>query len=236
MTQHDILIGTSGYSYPGAPPKGWFGAFYPDVKSKGFDELKYYSNVFNTVEINTTFYRPPSAAVTKRWANKTPPDFTFAVKLWQKFTHPTKISRKKSDEQWEAATQKDFNQFREGVLPLAEAGKLDALLLQYPAGFHCTPENMENVERTLRSFYDYPKAVELRHKSWSENKDQVRALFEENRASGVLIDEPKFGTSIRQDFEPIGEIFYFRVNFICPRVNDRPRKKRVPQPRAQIRR
>ena len=102
MTQRDILIGTSGYSYPGPPPKGWFGAFYPDVKGKGFDDLKYYSNVFNTVEINTTFYRPPSAAVTKRWANKTPPDFTFAVKLWQKFTHPTKISRKKSDEQWGA--------------------------------------------------------------------------------------------------------------------------------------
>ena len=72
MTQRDILIGTSGYSYPGPPPKGWFGAFYPDVKSKGFDELKYYSNVFNTVEINTTFYRPPSEAMTKRWASKTP--------------------------------------------------------------------------------------------------------------------------------------------------------------------
>ena len=57
MTQRDILIGTSGYSYPGAPPKGWFGAFYPDVKSKGFDDLKYYSNVFDTVEINSTFYR-----------------------------------------------------------------------------------------------------------------------------------------------------------------------------------
>jgi uncharacterized protein YecE (DUF72 family) len=212
MTQRDILIGTSGYSYPGAPPKGWFGAFYPDVKNKGFDELKYYSNIFNTVEINTTFYRPPSEAMTKRWASKTPSDFTFAVKLWQKFTHPMKIGRKKSEEQWEAATRKDFDQFRDGILPLAEAGKLGALLLQYPAGFHCTPENVEQVQNTLRWFYDYPKAVELRHKSWSENKDQMRALFEENRASGVLIDEPKFGTSIRQDFEPMGEIFYFRAH------------------------
>ena len=212
MTQHDILIGTSGYSYPGPPPKGWFGAFYPDVKGKGFDDLKYYSNVFNTVEINTTFYRPPSEAMTKRWASKTPPDFTFSVKLWQKFTHPMKIGRKKPEEQWEAATQKDFDQFRDGILPLAEAGKLGALLLQYPAGFHCTPENMEQVQNTLRWFYDYPKAVEVRHKSWSENRDQVRALFEENRASGVLIDEPKFGTSIRQEFEPIGEIFYFRAH------------------------
>jgi uncharacterized protein YecE (DUF72 family) len=115
MTQRDILIGTSGYSYPGAPPKGWFGAFYPHVKSKGFDDLKYYSNVFNTVEINSTFYRPPSEAMTKRWASKTPSDFMFAVKLWQKFTHPMKIGRKKPEEQWEAATQKDFDQFRDGI-------------------------------------------------------------------------------------------------------------------------
>jgi hypothetical protein len=50
-----LLIGTSGYSYPGPPPKGWLGAFYPEVKRKGFDELKYYSQIFNTVEINFTF-------------------------------------------------------------------------------------------------------------------------------------------------------------------------------------
>ena len=59
-----ILIGTSGYGYAGSPPKGWFGAFYTDVKVKGFDELKYYSQIFDTVEINTTFYRPPSEGVT----------------------------------------------------------------------------------------------------------------------------------------------------------------------------
>ena len=64
----DIKIGTSGYSYAGPPPKGWFGAFYPEKKAKGFDELKHYSQIFNTCEINNTFYRPPSAAVAKAWA------------------------------------------------------------------------------------------------------------------------------------------------------------------------
>jgi uncharacterized protein YecE (DUF72 family) len=77
MAQRDILIGISGYSYPGPPPKGWFGAFYPKKKSKQFDELKYYSQIFNTCEINNTFYRPPSSKVTKGWATKTPDDFTF---------------------------------------------------------------------------------------------------------------------------------------------------------------
>jgi uncharacterized protein YecE (DUF72 family) len=212
MTHSSILIGTSGYSYPGPPPKGWAGAFYPKAKGRKLDELQYYAQIFNTVEINNTFYRPPSNAISNGWAVKTPSDFVFSIKLWQKFTHPMKISRKKSEEQWEPATQKDFDEFRAGILPLAEAGKLGALLLQYPAGFHFSPENIENVERTLRWFYDYPKVVELRHKSWSEQSHAMKALLQENRASGVLIDEPKFGTSIRQGWETIGDIFYFRAH------------------------
>jgi uncharacterized protein YecE (DUF72 family) len=208
----DIKIGTSGYSYSGAPPKGWYGAFYPEKKSKGFDELKYYAQIFNTCEINNTFYRPPSPAVAKAWADKTPDDFSFAVKLWQKFTHPMKISRHKSDDEWEPASQNDFDEFRAGILPLAEAGKLGALLLQYPAGFHFSAENLGKIESTLRWFYDYPKVVEVRHESWSEKNAELKALLSENRASGVLIDEPKFATSIRQPAEAIGEIFYFRAH------------------------
>jgi len=208
----DIKIGTSGYSYPGAPPKGWYGAFYPEKKRKQFDELKYYSAIFNTCEINNTFYRPPAAAIAAAWAAKTPADFTFAVKLWQKFTHPMKISRRKSDEQWEPPSQRDFDEFRAGILPLAAAGKLGVLLLQYPAGFHYSAENLDKIESTLRWFYDYPKVVELRHKSWNEQSAAVRALLLENRAGAVLIDEPKFATSIRQEPEPIGDIFYFRAH------------------------
>jgi uncharacterized protein YecE (DUF72 family) len=123
-----------------------------------------------------------------------------------------KISRQKSAEMWEPPSQRDFDDFRAGILPLAEDGKLGVLLLQYPAGFHCTPENMDRVEATLRCFYDYPKVVEVRHTSWSDKIPQTRVLLEQNRASGVLIDEPKFATSIRQEFELIHEIFYFRAH------------------------
>jgi uncharacterized protein YecE (DUF72 family) len=87
-----------------------------------------------------------------------------------------------------------------------------SLLLQYPTGIHCTSENKTKIERTLRAFYDYPKVVELRHHSWDENGPEMKALLDENRASGVLIDEPKFASSIRQNFAPIGEIFYFRAH------------------------
>jgi uncharacterized protein YecE (DUF72 family) len=208
----DIKIGTSGYSYPGPSPKGWYNSFYPAKKTKGFDELKYYSQIFPAVEINNTFYRPPSAAITKAWAAKTPADFNFVIKAWQKFTHPAKISRNQSEEQWEPVTQEDFDQFRAGILPLAEAGKLGVLLFQYPASFKWSEQNMEAVERTLRSFYDYGKVVELRHKSWTENAPAVRQLLQEYRAGETLIDEPKFATSIRQELEPTGDIFYFRAH------------------------
>ena len=207
-----LLIGTSGYSYPGPPPKGWFGAFYPKPKPKGFDELRYYSQIFNTVEINSTFYRPPSASTTAAWTKKTSSDFTFAVKLWQKFTHPVKIGRKLTDEKWQHPTQEDIDQFRAGIEPIAEAGKLGALLLQYPTSFHCTPENIEQIEGTLQVFYDYPKVVELRHNTWTEQSAAMKRLLESNRASSVLIDEPKFSSSIRQRLEIIGDIFYFRAH------------------------
>ena len=64
----------------------------------------------------------------------------------------------------------------------------------------------------MRWFYDYPKAVELRHKSWNENNIEIQSLLLENRASGVLVDEPKFATSIRQKPKAIGDIFYFRAH------------------------
>ena len=150
--------------------------------------------------------------MTRGWVDKTPTDFSFAIKLWQKFTHPMKIGRKASEDQWQPATQEDVDEFRGGIQPLAEAGKLGTLLLQYPTGFHCTPENTEKVARTLQVFYDYPKVVELRHSSWDEKSPEIRALLEGNRASGVIIDEPKFASSIRQDFAPLGEIFYFRAH------------------------
>lgn len=79
-----IYVGTSGWSYP----KGdgtWNGYFYPKGTK---DELAFYAECFNTVEVNTSFYRPLNPVYAANWAKKTPPGFLFTVKLWQKFTHP----------------------------------------------------------------------------------------------------------------------------------------------------
>src|SRR5262245_22541179 len=168
-----MRIGTAGYSYPGIPPKGWHGAFYPQAKGKKIDELEYYSQVFNTVEINSSFYGPPSERTASAWVRKTPADFLFTLKLWQKFTHPTKLGQGKSTGEWEPTNQADVDLFRAGIQPLAEAAKLGALVLQYPAGFHYSPENINKLSSTLHAFASYPKAVELRHRTWSDKISQT---------------------------------------------------------------
>ena len=211
MTDPKIKIGTSGYSYPGPAPKGWAGTFYP-VQGRRFDALEYYSRFFDVVEINSSFYRPPAPAMAEAWVAKTPDDFEFAVKLWQKFTHPRKIGGDGAKTEWEPVTKDDLDLFKTGLLPLAQSGKLGALLLQYPAGFYCTPENMEKLGETLRSFAEYPKVVEVRHKSWSDRIEETKALLQEHNASLALIDEPKFASSIRQRFEAVGDMLYFRAH------------------------
>mgnify|MGYP003334946031 CR=1 FL=1 len=83
----DIRVGTSGWHYPGGAGT-WNGPFYPKPRPRGFDELRFYAERFSTVEINATFYRPPEAATTRGWVERTPDGFLFAAKLFQKFTHP----------------------------------------------------------------------------------------------------------------------------------------------------
>src|SRR5919108_2303649 len=212
MTEQQIRIGTSGYSYPAPPPKGWSGVFYPQNRGKRFDPLEYYSQIFNVVEINSSFYGPPSEKMAEAWVRKTPADFAFTVKLWQKFTHPKKIGQGTSRGEWEAINKDDLDLFRAGIQPLADSGKLAAILLQYPAGFYCSPENIEKLHTTLNYFPQYPRAVELRHKSWSERAEETTALLEQNESTWVFIDEPKFASSARQNFDPVGKMLYFRAH------------------------
>src|SRR5205085_4067533 len=85
----NLRIGKSGWNYPSG--KGtWNGIFYPPARRRpaGFDELSFYAEHFNTVEVNSTFYGQPRPEVSRAWAERTPDGFEFSVKLYQKFTHP----------------------------------------------------------------------------------------------------------------------------------------------------
>ena len=145
-----ILVGTSGWSYPSG--KGtWNGVFYPPKgrRPRGFNELAFYAAHFDTVEVNSTFYRPPSPDSARRWAKLTPDRFEFSVKLYQKFTHPEMFHKATGQDPHELGT-KDVDEFRAGIAPLAESGKLGALLAQFPASFKAD-ENAREYLAWLRS-------------------------------------------------------------------------------------
>jgi uncharacterized protein YecE (DUF72 family) len=202
-----LRVGTSGWNYPTG--KGtWNGIFYPlpEDRQRGFDELAFYAERFNVVEVNSTFYGQPRANVTLGWARRTPASFEFTVKLYQKFTHPGMTTDAS------AISQADVDAFKGGIDPLAAAGKLGPILAQFPSSFHRSPEAVAYLDWLLRTFGNYTLAVELRHASWSDAADDTRALLSGGHAAWVQIDEPKFESSIRQDFSDAGPLLYLRFH------------------------
>jgi uncharacterized protein YecE (DUF72 family) len=209
----NLRIGTSGWNYPAG--KGtWNGIFYP-AASKGrrrqgakakFDELAYYAEHFDTVEVNTTFYGQPKATVAQTWASRTPPGFEFSLKLYRKLTHPDIPGVPPLDVEC-------IDEYRRGIEPLATAGKVGALLAQFPPSFKQTPESQGYLDTLLDRFRDYPMAVELRHRSWSDDFSSTLSLLNSHDAALTQIDEPKFKVSIRQNQLPnISGFYYMRLH------------------------
>jgi uncharacterized protein YecE (DUF72 family) len=190
-----LRIGTSGWSYPlSSGPGSWTGLFYPLSRT---DELKFYAKYFNTVEVNSTFYRPCAPKTAEGWIKRTPEEFEFTVKAWQQFTH--------KKDGW---TQPDIEEFKSGIAPLIESGKLGCILFQFPASFRHTPETADRLKSLLEQFQTYPKALELRHRSW-EDVDTLQSFD----AAPAFIDEPKFKDSIRQDMNLVpGSLLYLRFH------------------------
>ena len=211
-----VRVGTSGWNYPTGRGT-WNGIFYPlpEDRQRGFDELAFYAERFNVVEVNSTFYGQPRANVTLGWARRTPADFEFTVKLFQKFTHPG-MTKDASP-----IGQADVDAFKGGIDPLAAAGKLGPVLAQFPSSFHRTPEAVAYLAWLLRTFANYMLAVELRHRSWSDDAAATGELLSGSHATWVQIDEPKFDSSIRQDLSveatpslglPGSDLFYLRCH------------------------
>jgi uncharacterized protein YecE (DUF72 family) len=205
-------VGTSGWSY-GVGRGTWNGVFYPSRRGKGFDELAYYADHFETVEVNSTFYRVPEPDLGLGWLRRTPGSFLFSVKLYQKFTHPDMYLKREGVTEWDLS-RADVDQFRHGIEPVAHAGRLAALLVQFPPSFHAEPAMRDYLEWLLDAFTGYPLAVELRHRSWSDEADDTRARLAAHGAAWVLIDEPKFDSSIAQTWAPGPEadLTYIRLH------------------------
>jgi uncharacterized protein YecE (DUF72 family) len=219
-----IRIGTSGWNYPTGRGT-WNGIFYPADRPKGFDELAWYAERFDTVEVNTTFYGQPRPEVARAWVDRTPASFAFSLKLYRKFTHPEMFKQAAvkgvpKDEMPPAAldalaeiTRADVDEFQRGLDPIASSGKLGMLLAQFPPSFKDTPAARDYLAWLLRTFAAYPVAVELRHRSWSDRLRETLDLLNGFRAAWVQIDEPKFRFSIRQNELPnIPDAYYMRLH------------------------
>jgi uncharacterized protein YecE (DUF72 family) len=154
-------IGCSGWSYD-----AWLGHFYPaNLEPREF--LKYYSHVFDFVEIDSSFYRPPNLFMTKRWASITPDNFRFTAKFPRSITHEKRL----------AQPEKDLRYFFDVMRPLRS--KLLALLIQLPPSL-AAKEGLKKFEALVHMLDpDFRYAIEVRHRSWFDT-DIYKLLYDNN--------------------------------------------------------
>jgi uncharacterized protein YecE (DUF72 family) len=190
-----LRIGVAGWSYP-----DWSGYVYPARRPKGFHEATYLAQFFDTIEINTSFYAPVRPEHAAQWIERVAanPRFLFTAKLWQRFTHDP------------APTAEDERAVRAGFDVLRGAGKLGAVLVQFPFAFHFSSETVAYLTSLLKRFADYPLVVEVRHASW-----QTEVFFGLLRAHGVgfcNVDQPVIGRSLEPSAVATSAIGYVRLH------------------------
>jgi uncharacterized protein YecE (DUF72 family) len=189
----EILIGPAGWSY-----KDWEGKVYPQPPPPGFDPLAYLAQYFRCIEVNSSFYRPPSARMSEAWARRTPDSFVFTVKAWERFTHDK-----------ETFTEGDARLFQEGIAPLLGAGKLGAILLQFPWFFRDDAKARDRIRRAADALRGWaPLVIELRHVSWLDALEFLRG----QELNFCNIDQPKSSTAITGTRLVTGPVGYVRLH------------------------
>lgn len=168
---------------------GW-GDHY-DLYTQGVrnrDKLSVYAGHFPIVEVDSSFYAILPQRNYETWVRETPDRFGFIVKPFQAMTGHQRGSAP-------VDRREVFRQFEESIQPLVEAGKLKALLFQFPPWFDCTRENVQYVQACRQALSAYPFAVEFRHRSWFQEKFSERTLdfLRKIEATHVLCDEPQAG-------------------------------------------
>ncbi|HEY6331358.1 MAG TPA: DUF72 domain-containing protein, partial [Blastocatellia bacterium] len=156
---------------------------------------------FDTIEINSSYYRPPAQAASRSWARRVSHNksFKFTAKLYQRFTH----------ERGEA-TPEDEKAFRDGVNPLAESGVLGSVLMQFPWSFKNVDPERKYLATLIKRFSEYPLVVEVRHASWN-----TPAVYEWLTDAGVgfcNIDQPLFSRSIKPSSLATSGVGYVRLH------------------------
>jgi len=168
----NVRLGTSGYYY-----KEWEGVLYqPGTPSAEY--LLKYSREFDMVELNYSFYRMPDAALSYKMAATTEKKFMFTVKAHRSITH----------EATPLSVNSAAAEFLRGIEPLADAGKLGAVLMQFPFSFHYTAEARTFVATVCGLFASVPLAIEFRNSAWQ--RDSVYDGLRSRSTIFVNVDEP----------------------------------------------
>ena len=192
-----IHVGTAGWAY-----KDWEGVLYPKPHPREFDPLTFLSRYVDVVEVNSTFYRPVDPDVARRWVDRVADSdgFAFTAKLWKRFTH----------ERDTAFTRADVTLVRRGFRPMLRAGKLGAVLLQFPWSFRRNEVNQQWLDDVAGAFAEFPLVVEVRHASWA-----VPEFYDELAERGVgfvNIDQPLFRHSVKPSATTTAPVGYVRIH------------------------
>ncbi len=220
-----VRIGTCSFADE-ALVKHW----YPrGLASK--DRLRYYAAHFDTVEIDSTYYRLPDAGMSAGWAERTPPRFVFHVKAFAMMTrHPARIEQLPAD--LRAAAEVDergrvahpneelraevFHRFLTGIAPLEDAGKLGGILFQLPPYVVFKDSAFDYLTWAGERLKGFTLLVEFRHKSWlePENRAQTLAFLRRQGMSLVIVDAPRLDspTVIPTVTELTGDTAYVRFH------------------------
>jgi len=192
---HKIRVGPAGWSY-----KDWEGTVYPPHGSK-FDALAYLAQYFDTIEINSPFYRIPPPTHAKSWVRRVEAnrDFMFTTKIYKAFTHDAA-----------PLVADEVRAFRNYLDPLMSADKLGAVLLQFPWSFKNTPESRDRLVALFDALRDYPKALEVRHATFQD--PQFVEFLDEHNVSWVNVDQPLFSDSVKPADTVTGPIGYARFH------------------------
>lgn len=192
-----VRVGPAGWSYD-----DWKGIVYPSEMPRQLHPLEFLSRYFDTVEVNSSFYRPLQAHYASNWVTLLDgnPRFKLTAKLYKAFTHDR--------DTWPA--QHDIDAVRAGFDPLVDAGRLGAVLVQFPWSFKRTVDNRNWLARVVGTFSEYPLALEVRHASW--NRPEVFEELAERHIAFCNIDQPLFSDSLEPTDKVTARVGYVRLH------------------------
>jgi uncharacterized protein YecE (DUF72 family) len=199
----EIKVGTASWTDRTLLESGW----YPEDADTAEKRLAYYAGRFPLVEVDATYYSPPAEQTARLWAQRTPDGFTFNIKAFSLLTgHPTKVSALYKDLRPETdkrnvypddlpaqSYEEVWTRFLSALDPLVDAGKLGAILFQFPPWFTIRRSNKEYLLEVAKRVEPLRPVFEFRHASWFEgdNRDETLDFLRKHRLAYVSVDMPQ---------------------------------------------